>query len=234
MSSLPVAWNDIQPFVDVRNHIFNNGEYALNLGIGARFCDFWLGGAFGLNLYYDFLHWDHHDYHQVGFGVEFLDIDLCCFSFDFRLNTYFPVGDHSHCSCKNVFKFPGGFEVECQRCRKSLGGFDAEVGTCLNWCCSPCDTCCIPLDFYIAAGPYYYARDCGDDVYGGRVRLEASYCNFTLMLGTTYDSVFDGGVQVGLFFSLPLGDCCCPCFESVYRNEIIVLDHKRCIWETNF
>ena len=45
--------SNVQPFVDLRGHIFNDGKWAANAGLGARGA--WLKDViFGLNTYYDF------------------------------------------------------------------------------------------------------------------------------------------------------------------------------------
>ena len=41
------------PFVDLRAHVFNDGEFAFNGGLGTRYA-FSGNNIFGANLYYDF------------------------------------------------------------------------------------------------------------------------------------------------------------------------------------
>lgn len=81
-----------QTFFDWRNHIFDNGKYAMNIGAGFRFRDPRLENVYGINIYYDFRN-DCADYHQIGIGAEM----AACY-YTLRINGYFPVGTRSHSS----------------------------------------------------------------------------------------------------------------------------------------
>jgi|JI9StandDraft_1071089.scaffolds.fasta_scaffold10828_5 hypothetical protein len=83
--ALANRWDDWTPFLDLRGHIFNNGRFALNAGIGARY----LGDTriLGLNGYYDYRSTKRQDYNQVALGLESLG-EL----WDFRINGYLPLG----------------------------------------------------------------------------------------------------------------------------------------------
>lgn len=73
------------PFLDLRGHIFDNGQLAANAGIGFRGE---VGGrTYGLNAYYDCRNTQKENYNQVGLGLEALG-DF----WDFRINGYLPVG----------------------------------------------------------------------------------------------------------------------------------------------
>src|SRR3569832_2212519 len=75
------------PFVDIRGHLFDNGKWASNSGLGVRH----MGSSriWGVNAYYDYRNTHRHRYSQVAVGLESLGI-----VWDFRLNGYIPV-------CKN-------------------------------------------------------------------------------------------------------------------------------------
>ena len=80
---------EYMPFIDVRGHVFNNGEWAANAGLGFRTlqgCWIW-----GLNAYYDYRQGHHHNshhYNAVGAGIEFMNK-----SWELRANGDFVVGD---------------------------------------------------------------------------------------------------------------------------------------------
>ena len=72
------------PFVDLRGHVFNNGKWAANAGIGVRYLD---SVAWGANVYYDFRDTDHSHYNQLGAGLEAIG------SFwSVHVNGYWPFG----------------------------------------------------------------------------------------------------------------------------------------------
>src|SRR5580658_7202074 len=80
----PNKWR-VMPFLDLRGHVFNNGTYAANGGIGAR--GMWGCRAYGINGYYDFRNTNRRNYNQVGAGLETLGK-----LWDLRVNGYLPVG----------------------------------------------------------------------------------------------------------------------------------------------
>ena len=75
----------ILPFVDLRGHIFNDGTYAANGGMGMRCLFPSTCLALGGNVFYDYRHSRHHDYNQVGAGLELLGA-----RWDLHINGYLP------------------------------------------------------------------------------------------------------------------------------------------------
>lgn len=237
-----------RPFVDIRGHVFNNGEKAANVGLGGRYCCSCLDVIFGGNIYYDYRQGRFSDYNQIGIGAEILG---ACW--DFRINGYIPVGRREGCKCKIFDDFEGDFFASCFRQERSLAGFDAELGSYLKRR-NPCNCC--DFDLYAAIGPYYYSRphDWGRTVFGGQVRLAASWMDcLTAEVIATSDHVYHTRVQGRFEINIPLGagwcfwecnknndcgncSCCWPrCVDClrVWRREIIVLDNH-CEWITNF
>jgi len=90
------------PFLDLRSHVFNDGKYDSNAGLGLRYLD---ARVWGLNVFYDYRSTHHANYNQVGVGIESLGCE-----WDFRLNSYFPMGRKK----SHLF---------------AMKGLDAEVGT---------------------------------------------------------------------------------------------------------
>src|SRR5262245_49456860 len=74
------------PFLDIRNHVFNNGRAAFNTGCGARiFSD---ERIWGCNVYYDFRSARKRNFNQVSLGLE----TLGCI-WDAYMNGYLVVGE---------------------------------------------------------------------------------------------------------------------------------------------
>ena len=230
----------VRPFVDLRGHVFKNNKWAFNAGGGVRFLVPALRRVFGINTYYDYRR-AKRDYHQIGVGLEILG--PC---YDLRFNSYIPVGHRDHFSHPNVYRYPGGFLAVCRRKQKALQGFDGEICTSLRKLC-PCTCGC--WDFYIGIGGYGYPGDCGRNANGGMLRLGMNYINFfDFEVRITDDRLFGTRVQGCVAFNFPLyicedqtccedqGICCLECLadQPVERQEIIVVDHERCMWKTNF
>ena len=87
------------PFVDIRGHVFDDGKFAGNIGVGGRTLLSSINHLLGYYFYYD-VRQDHHDLtaQQVSPGIELLGK-----RFEYRMNGYFPVGDQK--SHKYGFKF---------------------------------------------------------------------------------------------------------------------------------
>lgn len=243
--SVPAAWRDIylslQPFVDGRFHVFNNGKLAANFGGGVRYEYSPLSTVFGANLYYDYRR-AKANYHQLGAGLEMLGV-----LWEFRMNGYWPIGNRVHYSSK-TFNYPGGFFATISKRQKALSGFDAEVSTNYKKFFRSSD-----WDVYAGIGPYFYLEDEGSDIKGGKLRLGVeylSYINFELKFA--YDNVYSSQTQGIISFQFPFGSpakarCGWPCkgcgcgpvlrllaTQAVVRNEIIVTDKDHCFYKTNF
>ena len=219
---------EIQPFIDIRGHIFNDGRWASNAGLGSRFNlpSTWVLGG---NFYYDFRDAKHlNSVHQISGGFEAFHR-----YFDFRLNGYYPVG-HPRVSRKTPTK---------TKATIALPSIFGEIGF-------PIPTWDF-LNLYFALGPYYLVErtksdvDCGGSI-GGRVRLQARiYDGIDLGVDGTFDGTFHGIAQGWIAISFPFGpgnlvkggsrwrawlptDACDAeavirrrLQQAVYRNEII-------------
>src|SRR5689334_4156318 len=80
----PSHWK-FTPFLDARGHVFDNGKWAANAGIGLR--TLWADRAYGINAYYDYRNTERFHSNQVSMGLETLGA-----RWDFRINGYLPIG----------------------------------------------------------------------------------------------------------------------------------------------
>lgn len=243
------CFSAVQPFLDFRTHILNDGNAALNLGGGARFLCPSFRKVFGINFFYDYRNtWK--SYHQLGLGLEMLS--GCDDLFDMRLNFYLPVGDRTQSCCPHVFTFPGGFFAIATKRQSVLSGGDFEIDTRLSRFAR---CCCSDIDLYLGVGGYYYHGKCAGNIVGAKGRVGLEYCDLiNFELRVSYDSLFKTNVQglIGIVYYFgdgPCGtcgnsccsnQCACDCdleciaLQPVQRQEIIVQDKKRCFFETNF
>lgn len=217
------------PFLDVRGHVFNNGDPAANAGLGLRYlASSWLVGA---NAYYDYRKTHVAHYNQVSGGLECLGR-----WWDFRINGYFPLGKKQTCfdPCFNRF--------ECNQIMQSISrefamkAVNGEVGYHFpNW---------HHLDFYAAGGPYYL-KGRGAQAWGGEGRLKAIiYDYLSLQVSGSYDRIYRRIVQgeIGLNFAFGpksrvkrrQGYSCAKestlrerAVQPVDRFEIIILDKDK-------
>ena len=68
----PAVDENFHPFLDARAHIFNNGKFASNVGVGLRYLPNEDCISYGANLFWDYSHARHAAFHQIGAGLEFL------------------------------------------------------------------------------------------------------------------------------------------------------------------
>lgn len=218
------------PFLDARGHIFDNGKWAANVGVGLR--TLWGTRAYGMNAYYDYRNTGRFNSNQIGAGIETLGQLL-----DFRINGYFPVGPKLSDTYDSVFEgFSGHYMLTSQKIQSAMKGADAEFGFHLGKTES--------FDFYAAAGPYYFIGDFVPATWGGKARLSGTFKDFlTLEISDSYDRTFHNKFQGQIGFNFSLGPkskvkergCSCKIatilndrmLQPVNRQEIIVIDNVR-------
>lgn len=216
------------PFLDVRCHVFNNGEPALNAGIGVRFINQIVWGA---NAFYDYRKTHRSHYNQIGIGME-ASGEL----WDFRANGYFPVGDTISPFYNSQFGNFTGNSLFVSRTKEfAMIGGNAEAGFHYGRKQN--------ADFFIGAGPYYFGNE-GKNAIGGQLRAQASYKYVEFEVNASYDPVFHAVLQGQVGFSFSFGSKkkiskreCFTCLqekiltrravERVERFEIIVVDKKK-------
>jgi len=231
------------PFFDVRGHVFDNGKWAANAGLGWRYLgpdSCWVWGA---NVYYDYRKSHQNNFNQVSFGLEALSTN-----WELRANGYIPVGlkRHSYRSHFSDFSFSGFSgnnilinQTEKRKFEQTMAGFDAEVG--YHFWSSDC------FDLYGGIGPYYFhGEHKHKNAFGGKARITAQITSyFTVEVSDTWDEVFHNRPQGLIALNLPFGPCakvtrtnpdCCECpellldrlYQPVEKQEIIVLsDYKK-------
>lgn len=224
------SWSSLVPFLDLRGHVFNNGKFASNLGVGLRKSN--SCHVFGLNAYYDYRKTTQINFNQIGFGAELLGV-----KWDLRINGYFPVGKKTVKLAEPSFvEFVGNQMMILPNNQFDMKGFNAEFGWHIDR-----PNC---FDFYLAAGPYYFTQTNNPKVWGGKARLACRYKDYvTLELSNSYDNYFHNKFQCLLTLSLPLGseptlkpsdykNCAEPkairsrMVQPVERQEIIVQGNK--------
>ncbi len=239
----PTWQRPFQPFVDLRGHIFNDGRWAANAGLGGRF-SFCGEKILGFNAYYDYR--DSKELgsqNQVGGGFEFLSKWA-----DIRINGYAPLGKTTKADSPCFDCFSCHTAIARQQVYASLADIDGEVGFYLP---GPMRY----VDLYFAAGPYYLfekevaGATLGGD-WGGRARLSLMVWDGVELGGNvTYDPIFKTNGQGYVTVSWPFGPANSrryskkfeekypsPCDETarhfarmtqdVYRNEIIPIESK--------
>lgn len=225
------------PFLDIRGHIFNNGKIAANAGIGLRYTS---NIVWGGNLYYDYRHTGHQHYNQIGGGLEALGTLV-----DYRLNAYFPFGkSKSNLYNPQFDSFKGNSLWIFRKQEFAMRGANGEVGFHLAKFKG--------MEFYTAAGPYYFEGN-SKQTFGGSFRINIDIYNvLKLEASTSYDPIFKwiGQGQISLRYAFGSAKishyeksknkkaskqqiCSSPAllherlFQPVNRQEIIILDTKK-------
>lgn len=229
LSSDPSQWK-VTPFLDARGHIFNNGKWAANAGVGLRIL--WGNRAYGINTYYDYRNTGRFNSNQIGVGLETLG-EL----FDFRINGYLPVGAKISDPYDTTFRsFSGNYMLVSQKYQSGMKGADTEFGFHFGKSES--------FDFYAAAGPYYFIGKKAPTTWGGKARIAGIIKDIlTLEISDSYDQTFHHKFQgqISLSFSFgpkskvkEQGRTCEVAntlndrmLQPVGRQEIIVIDKTR-------
>ncbi|MBS0647856.1 MAG: right-handed parallel beta-helix repeat-containing protein [Verrucomicrobia bacterium] len=195
---------DFLPFADLRGHVFNDGKFAANAGLGVKYLSnhpF----VFGAGVYYDFRQVRKTHFNQVSLSLETL-----ARRWEARLNGYLPVGSKKHVQTKsesvgyNFDHFAGHhlfynetFFVK-KRTEFAMKGADAEFGWHLL---KPQED----YTLYAAAGPYYYNGE-RKHAWGGKVRVEGRVTPYvTLEVSDSYDNIFHNIVQGQVSINVPFG-----------------------------
>lgn len=210
----PDAENYI-PMLDLRGHVFDDGKFAANVGVGLRYQSCWV---YGIHAYYDYRQTQHFHYNQFALGLEMLGKKV-----DFRINGYLPIGRKQM------------IEEDKHKREFAFKGINAEVGVHLF----KNDT----TTLYGAIGPYYFEGR-GRNAWGGGARFSATFLEHVRFeVSSSYDPVFkwigQGQISLMYFFGpmkqlkkSPYRPCCDEMAlrdrtsQWVDRNEIIVVDSE--------
>ena len=221
----------VMPFVDLRGHIFNNGRWAANAGLGLR--SLMKDRIYGGYAYYDYRDTKRKSYNQVSFGLETLGT-----FWDLRVNGYVVVGNRkSHPYQPEFSQFSGNSIYYTQKLQYALSGGNAEAGF------YPLKMRNVTL--YTGIGPYYLKGPVGGAVWGGQVRAKAMWKDYVgAEVNYSYDHTFKNIVQGQVFLSYPFGpkrkmrksterSCndnyllCQRMIEPVGKSEIIPVTTKK-------
>lgn len=218
--------HDYVPFLDLRGHVFDNGKFAANAGLGVRLIR---SHIHTIGAYYDYRSTKHYHYNQVSLNYENLGK-----KFDWRVNGYLPVGDKYSSTYQPKFAyFQGNSLIISEKREFAMWGVNAEIGKRFYQKHH--------FDCYGAIGPYYFGRS-STNAWGGQARIGAIYKKYIQIdVNGSYDNVFNWIGQGQLSLVFPLGpknkkndkkwckgtSLRARASERVERNEIIVVDHKR-------
>ncbi len=229
LSADPSQWS-VTPFLDGRGHIFDNGKWAANAGVGLR--ALWGNRVYGINSYYDYRNTGRFTSNQIGVGLETLGK-----LFDFRINGYLPLGAKISRPYDSVFgTFSGHSMILSQKIQSAMKGANAEFG--FHFGKSKY------FDFYAGAGPYYFIGQKAPATWGGKARIAGFFKDFfSLEISDSYDRTFHNKFQGQIGLTLALGPKVkvkeqgrtCKIantltnrmLQKVDRQEIIVIDHTR-------
>ncbi len=216
------------PFLDARAHVFDDGEPAVNAGVGVRFIKKYLWGA---NAFYDYRKTNKFHYNQIGIGFE-ASGEL----WDAVINGYFPVGGTKSQFFRTRFSHFQRHRMILSQVREfGMTGGNAEGGFHYDRIDN--------VDLYVGAGPYYFSGS-GKSAAGGQVRAVGCYRFLELEVNASYDSVFKGIFQGQIGLNYSFGPCsrtekraCMTCREEnslmtralnrANRFEIVVADRKK-------
>lgn len=228
------------PFLDLRAHVFNNGKWAANAGIGARYifdpCQWMVGG----NVYYDYRRADHDaNFNQIGAGLEaFYD------HFEARLNGYLPVGSKrkrtkTHFDYVDFKRFSGNYilqnEYYTNTYQGAMKGFNAEVGA--HLCGNR-----MQYDVYLGVGPYYYNLSEEKQSWGAKARLKAEVTKYLFFeISDSYDWIFHNRFQGTVNVSIPFGRRYCypnkkqqTCHNVMDWQAVLPVERQEIIVATKF
>ena len=190
-------WNNESTylFIDGRGHIFDNGKWAANAGLGVRYLKENWNTVFGANIFYDYRQANHRgSFNQVGGGIELLWKD-----WDFRANGYWPVGKTVQYDKPGALFFQGHNALLYRKAQYAMRGGNAEIGA--NF---------IDRKYFkghLALGGYCFTSDqIKKTAAGPTVRLTADISSYFKIEGQySYDSIFKNIVQGMISFTIPLG-----------------------------
>lgn len=238
--SQPFRQKTVVPFMDLRGHIFNDGKYAANAGLGLRWLNRCYRQVWGVNWFYDYLQTSHRPYNQVSMGLEALGE-----VWEGRINGYLPVGQKRTPLLAFNYESLLPFLVIGKE-QFAMKGIDSEVG--YHFCRTKY------FDLYTGLGPYYYwgssaatenaFRRAHKHAVGGRLSARLSFMQYVTLEGvTTYDNRFKWTGQGTIALTLPFNftfrfknpekdrprceNSYClreKLYQMVLRNEIIVID----------
>ncbi len=178
---IPVTFDPLILFTDLRGHRFTDGKFAGNGGIGVRYPHLPTGYAYGANIFYDYRRLKQSNLNRLGAGLEALGSFI-----SFRANGYFPIGARNTRrtgSGKTFHNMPGvDGDIEI----RAYSGLDHSL--------------------FVSGGPYYYIGDRTKNALGGQARLLLRVLGmFDLAAMASYDNLFHFNFQGRLGITFTFG-----------------------------
>lgn len=187
------------PFIDLRGHLFNDGKWAANGGLGFRYIADSRTSTYGGNLYYDFRDGGSiGGVHQMSGGLEYLSR-----FFEMRTSGYLPLGSRTSRSDPTFCRFSGHNVLLSQNVAAALSHVDGEIGVPLHRLG--------PISLFFGAGGYYLFHKSVEGaelggVWGKKARAEIGFYDGVILGGAvTSDPIFEVRSQGYLTVSIPLG-----------------------------
>lgn len=177
---VPHLADRVYGIVDMRGHVFNNGKWASNAGMGARYLPKHQKVVFGAYAYWDWREAEHASFDQLSVGMEALGT-----LWDVHVNGYAPIG-------QNKKRFDGHhYEL-------AMWGIDTTVGYWL-WQSGS-------FGLHGAVGGYYFGGDFDKHAGGGLVCAEVRLSDwFSLKAQVSYDNLFSWNAQGMAALNVPFG-----------------------------
>jgi hypothetical protein len=182
------------PFLDLRWHIFNDGQLAGNFGFGGRTIFPLINHVLGYYLYYDIRQEEQGlTVNQLSPGLELLGKRM-----EYRINTYFPVGGDESRSYQYKFHRFDNNRIRVQhKKRYAMSGVDGEVGGHITQSTNH--------DVYAGGGPYFFSAD-SNSFWGIQSRIYWRYHDYvSIEASYSYDHIFKNIFQGSVAFSYPFG-----------------------------
>jgi hypothetical protein len=220
---LTAQWTKLELLFNLRGHLFNDGFFAGNGGIGLRYSlkdDHYRLGA---NVFYDCRDSSHLFANQISAGLEFLS-----HHFDIRANGYLPIVKTTSFEEKKFQNFSGHYALIQGKLHAALPCIEGEVG--------------IPFykRWYVAVGTYYLFRESHrhlstGNAWGAKLHADVSLGHYLgLGMALTHDHIFNTRLQGVVSLNIPLGKRTKKPYTSrdlgqvpIMRNEIIPLQTER-------
>jgi len=215
-------WRKPEFLFNLRGHVFNDGQFAGNVGMGYRHGIKDDAYMLGVNAFYDCRESKHLFTSQAGAGLEFLSKRI-----DVRMNGYLPLADKTY-EKRHFERFVGNHIVIEQKVIGALPSAEMELGAALT------------RAFYLAAGPYYLFKQDVKGVHlgnswGAKLRIAVDIDRyFTLGGVVTHDRIFETTIQGYLSLNIPLGGRWKKREPKrnlrkvpIFRNEIIPIEKKK-------
>lgn len=219
---------------DVRTHFLNQGETAVNAGLGARYGDSWSRYIYGAHLFYDYRKLNREGLNQISFGAEALG--EC---FDVRVEGYSPWRRKiTSCEKETFHRFQGRHAILTGNVKASLPFISGELAYrfCLPKACGGNFLSLPGISGVASISPYYLFGEQKKGVQFGRAAgvqglLKLCLTNWLYAEAVvTHDRIYKTLGQGVVGISFPFGKCerCVPCraFRAIQRQEIIPIQEK--------